>query len=131
MTMAYEKSRQMGISVNVAGQILDGLEAGSKMSLLKLARAKIEKLENWTQGTRARDMVGTPVEPDSVDAVQWCATGALMAVCGDAYWEERKKLLCATNELFGVGLISLNDHGTHEQVLEAFDVAMAKEAVGC
>ena len=45
--------------------------------LLEKARGRLKKPNAWTQGALARDERGEPVEPDSEDAVKWCAHGAL------------------------------------------------------
>lgn len=48
------------------------------LAVLIKARAKIG--QGWTQGAFARDAQGAEVEPDSAEAVMFCAAGAYYAV---------------------------------------------------
>lgn len=43
------------------------------------------KEDNWTTGALARDRYGRKVNPDSPDAVKWCAMGALYKVFGAVF----------------------------------------------
>jgi hypothetical protein len=47
---------------------------------LKAAKARIDTPEKWTKGTRARDALGFPVDPQSPRAWCFCAIGAIAAV---------------------------------------------------
>jgi hypothetical protein len=46
-------------------------------SVLIRAKAKIKKFENWTQGSTARDSVGTEVHWGNNRACSWCSIGAI------------------------------------------------------
>lgn len=41
--------------------------------------------ENWTKDVLARDKMGSPVKPESEDAVCWCVSGAAIKTIG---WTE-------------------------------------------
>ena len=101
------------------------------MGFLKRARDKIASAVHWCQGARAKNAAGTSVEPDSPNAVQWCSTGALLAVCGgpnDDYHINRSKLYRASKDVCsGGGVIYVNDNTDHETVLKMFDLAIASD----
>ncbi len=100
---------------------------------LKAARKKIEGKFNWTQGAAARDVIGDAVNADSQYAVSWCALGAIDAVCPKdeyAIWCSCLNHLsnaCPNHpeKMVQMGVLSVNDRGTHEGVLKLYDDAIA------
>jgi hypothetical protein len=116
--------------------------------LLVNAKAKISKIENWTQGHLARNESMVSVRPGDPSATCWCAVGAVESLRthpGVYYrdYSERKALRLlniAASPLFG-SIPELNDHNeslirsceplvpvlpasTHALVLEMFDKAI-------
>lgn len=87
------------------------------------ARERISKKENWTQRSMARDADGNEVNSGSLEATCWCSLGAI-ASCAkncDDMEDAYHKLIDAT----GFNVAEFNDTHTHEQVLAAFDKAIA------
>lgn len=50
--------------------------------VLRAAADLIAKPGAWTQDAFARTAKGSPIGPEEQPAVCWCASGALMKVCG-------------------------------------------------
>lgn len=104
------------------------------LTLLREARALLA--QGWTKDAFARDAKQQKVAPDSNEAVQWCAFGAMMR-CGGPV---RSSLFESAMEEEGIlvtGLGDFNDHPdtTHDDLLRLFDLtiervemALAKEA---
>lgn len=105
--------------------------------VLIAARKRIEKPENWTKQTSARDHTGTPVDPASPTAVCWCALGALGAetrMADGDWWTKDDELRCravdtlrmaAVNQGNEDGFVSKsNDEGSHEGILKLYDQAI-------
>lgn len=94
---------------------------------LEAARAKIEKPEQWTQGTSARDSEGRSVGVYEGTATCFCTFGALRAVATYQY-----KALSFLREAVDMNPITFNDTfgREHEEVLAMFDraIQLAKEA---
>ena len=79
---------------------------------------------HWCQGAGARDRQGRRVDPDSDQAVQFCAVGAITRKRSGS-WNAYEYLRKAAK-----GPVSLiNDHQGHAAVLELYDqaIALAKE----
>lgn len=103
-------------------------------ALLKAARQKIEKPENWTQGANARDKNGAECPLESKEACQFCALGAVSTVEDESshlgyLWAEGALLravlqLQPDSPANPVTVIHFNDHGTHADVLKMFDLAI-------
>jgi hypothetical protein len=55
-------------------------ELKTPVDVLRAARKLIEKEENWTRGTFARDGVGMDINPWSPNAKCFCDIGAVMCV---------------------------------------------------
>jgi hypothetical protein len=92
-----------------------------------LARARAFLARGWCRYTLARDALGLPVDSTSVDAVSWCAIGAL-----DAVGSDRSSRFSALGRLQGVigskDIVRFNDaQETVETVLAAFDRAIAAQ----
>ena len=92
--------------------------------LLQKARALIEDPAHWTQGALARDSAGNEVFPNSPQAVCFCAEGALACAFEGTFdlKERAGRYLDIETEK---PLWTFNDSHTHEEVLNAFDKAIA------
>ena len=92
-----------------------------KQELIK-AKALIANPENWTQGCMSRNAGDMFVNVNDPTACKFCALGALSKVgaSDEAY---RKLAEVAFNSGFS-GVVALNDHGLHEDVMEMFDKAI-------
>lgn len=111
------------------------------IEILKSARKLIEKPENWTQDTRARNENGDGVHVDDPSACRFCIVGAIAKVTYPAptYSGEGSEVLADLDGLaidyYGFSCIeSFNDYRKrkHEEVLEFFDTAIANlEAAQC
>jgi len=106
----------------------------NELELLKVARVKIAKPENWTQGWYARDASGYSVAPADESACKFCALGAILA-CGDddsfgsAFFENaaaslRKNLPV---DFARACVMGFNDDPkrTHAEVIDLFDRTIA------
>ena len=109
----------------------------SPKKLLENARNRIAKRENWTQGVLCD--AGGRMDPDatSPDATCWCSIGALFAEAGvkNGFHKDARHphltaaisalALAATGSRYD-SVPYFNDTRTHEEVLEAFDRAIAE-----
>jgi hypothetical protein len=108
--------------------------------VLRRARKVIEDPERWTAGFLARDSEGGAISPRTSSACRWCAMGAVCYVLErqavDSRVEPVVRILDGAAEALGYGPVSanangessitrLNDHGSHAEVLAAFDKAIA------
>ena len=112
----------------------------NSLDILTKARDLIADPDNWTQGEEARDKYCFAVSPDSPEACRWCATGALLCVANSdpdilatSYKRALGRLTDCAHELmsghrnpYQCPIISLNDKDGHEQIMLAFDRAIAK-----
>lgn len=101
--------------------------------VLRAARAKIEKAENWTQGAYARDAAGSFVYVGETEAHSFCSLGACRTVVFDKHGDrdedvyERAKW-ALKRELLRDGdqeIADFNDTHSHVEVLALFDRAIA------
>ena len=98
----------------------------SALDILKAARAKIAKPENWTQRAYQRDKNGNSLSVwDAQAATCWCARGAIWSIdpkgrLTDAFKALELSVPDQTVTVF-------NDTHTHAEVLAAFDSAIAAE----
>ena len=117
--------------------------------LLETARKRIENPDHWTKGVLARDHSGNEVAPDSPDACQWCAIGAVEKAAEEVYVHPHyvhaygmkthpinKALIEALGFLGGAAEIlsgktskpieQLNDHpaSSHSEILHMFSMAI-------
>jgi hypothetical protein len=91
--------------------------------LLARARAFLER--GWCRYTLARDALGLPVDSRSMDAVSWCAIGALDAVGADRS-SRFSALLRLQGAIGSKDIVRFNDaQETVETILAAFDRAIA------
>lgn len=92
---------------------------------LRAARNLIERPEAWTKGVVARDTFGSPITPDSSDAVCWCAYGALAKVTRSASPDYDAATAMLRKVVRADTVSGFNDTHTHAEVLAAFDRAIA------
>lgn len=95
--------------------------------VLIAARAKIEKPENWTQKAYARDNLGFKVMPSDDGAVCFCAAGALRSLRDLTYIVKENSWYALVTEMGTQTVSFFNDRHTHDQVLHAFDRAIAAQ----
>lgn len=99
---------------------------------LKKARAKIADPAHWTQRAYARTVKGELCVEDALDAICWCASGAIWVTSypgrGDAtdVHNTHAALGRACHTLYGATIVDTNDILGHAQVLAAFDYAIAE-----
>ena len=109
-------------------------------SILVQAKARISDPAKRTTGAFARDVEGEKVLAWDKRATCWCTVGALHATTmpnrkyKEAIHEATKaltKLNIATHKVEGIKVpkdlnaaVFVNDHGTHEQVMQMFDLAI-------
>jgi hypothetical protein len=97
------------------------------LEALKAARAKIEKPENWTKCTFARDRCGIPVSSISGYAVCWCSGGAVLSATKSGPIQAAVIAMNYLDYVTDGNFVSFNDapKRKHEEVLAAFDKAIA------
>ena len=99
--------------------------------VLRAARAKIEKAENWTQGEYGRDARGRVA--DVMVACSRCSVGAVFAVCAEVRsapetraWNLLREQVPGYSESWVYDpVVAFNDTSTHAEVLALFDRAIA------
>jgi len=96
----------------------------SVKATLKAARAVIADKKRWTKEYFAVDMNGRPCEENCLDAVKFCALGALQFVDGPFECEAEDLLFNACERLFDLGVADTNDIKGHAAILKAFDRAI-------
>lgn len=91
------------------------------------ARAIIAE-KGWTQGAFARTFFGIAVDPDSIFARRFCASGAIVKVCGRGSSERRGAAIVILQKQVRPDIAAWNDRiiRTKEDVLAAFDKAILK-----
>jgi hypothetical protein len=100
--------------------------------VLRAARAKIEKPENWTRRANARNLDGHAVSAVSGFAASWDANGACLSVADD--WWACPAVNALRNAIAAIephskitSLAGFNDTHTHAEVIALFDRAIAAE----
>jgi hypothetical protein len=88
--------------------------------ILRAARGKIERPENWTQKALARDADGGRADPFYEEATCWCASGALYAIGTALFGAVFEALARAMDG----DIPTFNDSHTHAEVLAAFSRAI-------
>ena len=106
--------------------------------ILTEARSLIADPERWTQFKGAIDARGFAVDPTDPDAYCWCASGAIEKASGGMVHHASRLLLGACSrrmqeacvDIFPhePSYITVNDHGTHADILKVFDRAIEMEA---
>ncbi len=105
----------------------------STLEILTEARELISDPERWLQGRTAADARGVDVAPNSPKAVCWCSLGALAKVIDVnssgllTGHENANDALCEMANAMSVvpSVWIFNDAHTHDQVLAAWDQAIA------
>jgi hypothetical protein len=94
------------------------------LEILKSARKKIEKPENWTKHAFARDAEGGVLDEIWISfGACFCASGAIIAAGGELHQEAYNRV----NNHMGLDTLStFNDSHSHAEVLEMFDRAIAE-----
>ena len=109
--------------------------------ILVKAKKLIEDYEHWTTHTLARDGKGKGCDPLSNEACSFCSLGAIVNVTQaskyvadrSSYYDEAVELLRLAmypnnyNEFRFIG--DFNDKHSHEEVLDAYDKAIAMSRV--
>src|SRR5438128_1068476 len=113
------------------------MDATLKTQLVTTLTALRELLgdrSRWTRGTNARGPNETPVNWDHPDACKFCLNGGLLKVSGHKrgadypeYFNISELMLqkCAKS-LFDSGYVTLNDSGTHADVVAVMDCAIKR-----
>lgn len=101
------------------------------VAMMVAAKNLILNKSNWTKGMLARDKCGNAVCPESKEACQFCAMGALDRIIKK---EEagpvnanflRKELHRAAQRMGRNSAIAVNDACEHSDVMKMFDEAIA------
>ena len=103
--------------------------------LLVDAQLRIEDIDYWTTGARARDYQGMSTEPEDESAVCWCAIGTLQATTTEYGYSEQvyREALDILNEVaYNItsgeevydSVETLNDRAGHTAVMELYDQAI-------
>lgn len=97
------------------------------LSVLITARKLITPRKKWIKGASARDARGAVTYGSSANAVQFCSVGALRHAAGRAECARINARTVLQSEMRG-DIIGFNDapRRTHEEILAAFDRAIAK-----
>lgn len=100
--------------------------------ILVAARKRIEKPENWCQGTFARKADGSGCSLLHHLACQWCAGGAVAATRVGKWRDTVGATMLLHSEAARLGgfasLEALNDKTDHDTVMKMFDNAIARAA---
>jgi hypothetical protein len=99
-------------------------------TILRAARAKIEREECWTCGKYAKDARGDKIGTKNPEAVCWCALGALMSQ--GVTHDRAAEILDPHVPPDYPGVLGYNDYvATHTDILALFTRAIeAAEAQG-
>ena len=100
--------------------------------LLIAAKKLISNPAKWCQGTFARKPTGDKCAASNPEACQWCASGAVYRATRDGFFTQEERIEAmrrladagAHLEPATISFIDINDKGTHEQVMQLFDVAI-------
>jgi len=105
------------------------------LKMLTLAKKMITDPSHWGKGSYARDKNGRTVATSGLEAVKWCAVGALESACstleGNVYSYPAEDMLsdCIPSGMRSVTVY--NDNTTHKKVMAMFQCAIdhARKAV--
>jgi hypothetical protein len=110
---------------NVKGSIMTPIE------ILTQARDLIADESSWTTGVAARDMWSHEEPPESIDAVCWCAVGALWKIGGQScYIDSALGMLvhsCLT--LYNKEIDETNDELGHSAIIAAYNHAIKELSI--
>ena len=97
------------------------------VEILKAARKLIEKKENWTTKTSARDAEGKSCKVTDENAHQFCVTGAIHKVCTPyADCNVAYSAVVLLDRYAGKSVVDINDREGHEAVLNVLDECIQK-----
>jgi hypothetical protein len=84
------------------------------------AHELLADISKWTVNAQARDGNGRPCSALNIDAVQWCADGAINKCYGHSGYEAAfERAIAMRSRLFpGVSLYTLNDSGNYDAVMQ-------------
>ena len=106
------------------------------LQLLRAGRRRIE--QGWCQESWAKDADGNDTDPWRLNAVSWCASGAICAERVPApcsgYWEARAMLKNVLDSQWNTNLLpDWNDTKgrTRKEVLEVYDRAIDRQMLIC
>lgn len=91
--------------------------------ILRGAKSKLE--QGFTQGAFARNANGNLVVERHKDAVCWSSEGAILAVTGSFHSPETYAAIKLLRRAMQGPVKPFNDSHTKEEILEAFDKAIA------
>ena len=91
------------------------------IQILEQGRDRIAK--GWCQLHEAKDEKGNPCAPDSIQAVRWCAVGAIKNYLWPRASFQAQYLL---NQAAGMDIAGYNDSSTQEAVLNVFSFAIER-----
>ena len=113
-------------------------------TILRNARAMIHNKDRWTRGALARNEQGKSVDPDSNQACQWCAIGAVMSSIR-TFSNKRTPRYLTQNKVAQIsadlgtiirestsevaGIEECNDRLGHTAVLAIFDEAIRRAEI--
>ena len=111
---------------------MDPAPSPARSAILAEVRALIAEPARWCKRTEARDAAGFAVDPLDWRAAAWCVSGAFRVVAS----RRSPAAVAPARDLFAqsvetmtarpvASLNPFNDGGTHERVMEAFDLAEA------
>jgi len=111
------------------------------LEILRKARDLISDPQRWSRNYYATRSDNAPCGETAEEACKWCAMGAITKVgWPEAHFDVRvgAKFLLAdkAKDLFGMGIIDVNEKCGHAAVLKCFDSAIAslttpQEATPC
>ena len=107
----------------------------STKDILIAAKAVIEDPKNWTLGSLARDKLGFPRLPTSLDAVCFCSTGAVTKVTQGDVAGRHKAVVALDGVVRDLSkgrfktVVQFNDNpfNGHLAVMKVFDTAIAAQ----
>lgn len=97
------------------------------LGLLERAKERISVPEHWTTFVYAKNADGLASSPAARDACRWCASGSLLAELFGSSNERRKAsrfLREAALDLYGSGIVTVNDIKGHASVMRTYDRAI-------
>lgn len=97
--------------------------------VLVRTKALLSDKAKWTQNSYARTKTGKRTYWDSRYATCWCSTGAINLIQHQnrSYSSGAREFLqSAANLIRHTDIFSINDTGTHEDVMKMFDIAIEK-----
>lgn len=107
----------------------------STKDFLQQTKALIDDESKWAVGTLARDAKGNPANVDDDTATCFCTLGAVRKLSYNALHDKHNPYSLSNTRNLAVSLLQeqmddnipyFNDHNDHDDVMNAFDRAIAK-----